>query len=58
MKSLECVIIDLALQLVSIVRDIDWQFAASCFKGYYNRNFFDWGRQNSLKKWNFSKNRN
>ena len=32
-KSLDCVIIDLALQRNHVHRDLDWKFVASNFKG-------------------------
>ena len=32
-----------------IVRDLDWKFVASNFKGYFNSNFFDWDQQNCSK---------
>ena len=32
-----------------IVRDFDWQFAASDFKGVFDRNFVDRDRQNCSK---------
>ena len=32
-----------------IVRDFDWQFAASNFKGGFDRNFFDRDRQHCSK---------
>ena len=38
------------------MRDLDWQFAASNFNGYFNRNFFDRDWQN-CSKIEFLKNR-
>ena len=38
-----------------IVRDFDWQFAASNFKGVFDRNFFDRDRQNCSKNGIFRK---
>ena len=31
------------------MRDLDWKFVASNFKGYFNRNFFDGDQQNCSK---------
>ena len=38
-----------------IVRDLDWKFVASNFKGYFNRKFDDRDRQNCSKNRIFRK---
>ena len=50
MKSLGYVIIDLTShkEIIFIVHELDWQFGAFNFKGYFDRNFFDRDRQNCL----------
>ena len=44
-RKLHCWFSHEAAQIILILRVLDWQIAASKFKGYFDRNFYDQDRQ-------------